>query len=194
MGADLKSVTPPGGLSPLRHGLGTPRSGDEFAGQLRPYMADVTRPQMSCRPGALTGAPRETIAAIVIVFGALCMVVGVVLPWGTNSQGFVVSGLTGDLGIYTLAIVIAATLSISLAVMAFRGEAVKASSRALGVLATLFCGFLCLLLPAGIGIAAGYQQGSPTRSWGDGEYRSGREVDRGWRSRDRGWRDAVLRT
>lgn len=129
-------------------------------------MADVTRPQMNRRPSALRGVRRETIAGIVIVLGALCMVMGIGLPWGTSRGGLVVSGLTGDLGIYTLAIVIAATLSIALAVMAFRGEAVKASSRALGVLATLFCGFLCLLLPAGIDISAGILQGSPNGPWG----------------------------
>ena len=95
-----------------------------------------------------------------MIFGALCMAVGVGLPWGANSEGFVVSGLTGDLGIYTLAIVAAATLSIALAVMAFRGEAVTRLGRALGVLAMLFSGFLCLLLPAGIWIAIGLQQGS----------------------------------
>jgi hypothetical protein len=129
-------------------------------------MADITGPQMSRRPGALSGARRETNAGVLMIFGAIGMLVGVVLPWGTGGEGFVVSGLTGDLGIYTLAIVIAAALSIALAVMAFRGAVVKASSRALGVLATVFCGFLCVLLPAGIVIAAGLGQGSPTAPGG----------------------------
>ncbi len=101
-----------------------------------------------------------------MIFGALCMLVGVVLPWGTNSDGFVVSGLSGDLGTYTVVVVVATATSIALAVITVRGAAVSASSRALGVLATLCCAFLCLFLPAGIVISAGLEQGSPTAPGG----------------------------
>lgn len=117
------------------------------------------------RPRALIGAGRQAPAGLLIVCGALLMVAAIALPWGTNG-GAVVSGLSADLSTYSAAIVILAIASVVLAVMAFRGDAVSVLGRSLGVVATLFCGFLCLLLPAGIDVASKFQEEAPTVSSG----------------------------